>query len=101
MRITGDQARLLALCKVKGANWYLLAREAQRHGGLDRLWSGEDATESSADALKTVAAIRAAHDDLDRYRDEAAVTVEKAARADATLCTVTDDCYPATLRLIF
>lgn len=101
MRITEDQARLLALCKVKGASWYLLAREAQRHGGLDRLWLGEDATESSPEALKTVAAIRAARDRVDQYRDEVVTTVEKTAEAGAELVTVTDDHYPATLRLIF
>ncbi|MBQ1054193.1 DNA-processing protein DprA [Micromonospora sp. C32] len=100
MTLSDDQALLLALCKVKGVNWYLLAREAQRHGGLQRLASGH-VTETSAEADKAVAAIRASLGDLDRLKAEAHDEFEKGRSVGAHLLTVIDDDYPATLRLIF
>ena len=56
MRITEEQSRLLAICMVKGVSWYLIAREAQRPNGLERLWSG-DIIESSPEATKARALI--------------------------------------------
>src|SRR5215475_1504899 len=100
MRIRDEQARLLALCKVKGENWYLLAREAQRVDGLDRLWRGE-ITESSPDAVKTVAALRRAISALDEYASSAEKDVDAAFEAGAELVTVVDPSYPANLRLIY
>lgn len=100
MSLTRDQARLLALCRIKGANWYLLAREAQRADGLDRLSAGE-VTETSKEALDTAAAIRAAVSDLPRLETEAELEYEKAGKVGAWLVTVLDETYPINLRLIF
>ena len=41
MRISQDQLSLLALCQIKGVDWNLIAREAQRPDGLERLLAGE------------------------------------------------------------
>jgi DNA processing protein len=100
MRITDEQARLLALCQIKGVNWYFLAREAQRHGGLDRLSRGET-TEQSADALKAAALIRDNADQLERLAEQTAAAAERAEDVGARLVTVLDEGYPANLRLIF
>jgi DNA processing protein len=98
--LTHDQARLLALCKIKGANWYLLAREAQRVDGLDRLSAGE-VIETSKEALDTAAAIRTAVPELPRLELEAEREYEKARKVGAWLVTVLDENYPVNLRLIF
>src|SRR5262249_28565809 len=100
MRISDDQARLLALCKVTGANWYLLAREAQRVGGLDRLWQGEN-TEASSDAVKTAAALKPTVSILDRAAESVEEDVDAAFERGAELVTVIDQSYPANLRLIY
>ena len=100
MTLSEEQALLLALCKVNGANWHLMAREAQRHGGLERLARG-DTTETSAEAVQTRRAIKGALSDLDRLRDEAEEEFQKGLSVGARLLTVVDEGYPATLRLIF
>lgn len=100
MRITEEQARLLAICMIKGVSWYLIAREAQRPGGLDRLWAGET-IESSPDATKARALVRENAAELDRHVETAHRQAEKAAAGGAGLVTVLDSDYPATLRLIF
>src|SRR5690606_27236866 len=66
MRITEHQARLLALCRIKGISWYLLAREAQRPDGIDRLWHGET-IEQSAEAANATSLIRANHAHLNDH----------------------------------
>ena len=56
MRLSQDQLSLLGLCQIKGIDWKLLAREAQRPGGLDRLLAGE-LTERTPEAAETAALI--------------------------------------------
>lgn len=100
MTLTEAQASLLALCRIKGVNWYLIAREAQRLDGLARLLSGE-LTETSLEAVAAREAIRSEVARLPDLRDEARLEVERAAAVGARLVTVLDEEYPATLRLIF
>jgi DNA processing protein len=89
---------LLALCRLKGASWHFLAREAQRPGGLDRLLQGQ-AAEGGPDADKTLPLIRQA--DLSEHRKAAAATVELAAADGIHLTTVLDPDYPANLRFVY
>src|SRR6266508_395051 len=100
MRISHDQLDLLALCRVKGVDWNLLAREAQRPGGLGRLRAGE-VTENTPAAREQAALLVAAEDDLDRHRQAVLAEVRRAEDVDARLLTVLDPQYPRTLRLIF
>jgi DNA processing protein len=100
MTPTSEQIRLLSLCRIKGTNWYALAREAQRAGGLERLSAGQ-VIETSADAQRTAQAIRDNLDALSRFEDEARAEIQKAHDAGAYLTTVADDTFPTTLRLIF
>jgi DNA processing protein len=101
MCLTKDQVRLLALCKVKGVSWHLIAREAQRPDGLDRLWSGTP-VESSPDAIKA-AGLLAEHRSGDQAELRSAVQeeIDKIQHNDVRLVTVLDDGYPSTLRLIY
>lgn len=100
MRLSKDQARLLALCRVKGVNWYLVAREAQRPDGLDRLWEGQP-TEESAEAAAAAKAIVDAGSYLERSVEEIDALVERADAVGARLVTVLDPTYPTNLRLVF
>lgn len=102
MRLTERQIRLLALCKIKGVSWQLIAREAQRPDGLDRLWSGSP-VESSPDAAKA-AELLAKHRSDDRQAELRAAVhaeIDKIQHDDVGLVTVVDDGYPPTLRLIY
>src|SRR5581483_10209104 len=75
MRLAEHQVRLLMLCKVKGVSWHLVAREAQRPDGLDRLWS-DTPVETSPDATKA-AELLARHRSADQQADlRAAVQAE-------------------------
>lgn len=106
-----DTRRLLALCALDGEDgridWSLLAREAVRHGGIDRLYSGR-ISEQSADAKKAEPLLRQAlgidtllkTDDLTRAQQRVDLEVEAADRIGAQLVTVLDDDYPTNLRLI-
>src|SRR5437764_15277197 len=92
MRLTKDQVRLLALCKVKGVSWHLIAREAQRPDGVDRLWSGTP-VESSPDATKA-AGVLAEHRSADQQAKlHAAVQqeIDKMQHDDVRLVTVIDE----------
>lgn len=101
MRITDKQLDLLALCRIKGIDWYLLAREAQRPDGLDRLLAAE-VTEATPEAQETSQLIRAAGPHLDKLREAVLREVDRAEQVGAELVTVLDDPgYPRTLRLIF
>jgi DNA processing protein len=100
MRISHDQLDLLALCRVKGVDWNLLAREAQRPGGLGRLRAGE-VTEDTPAARENAALLVAAKDDLDHHRQAVLAEVRRPEEVDAQLVTVLDAEYPRTLRLIF
>jgi DNA processing protein len=90
---------LLALCRIKGASWHLIAREAQRPDGIRRLLAGE-ASEVGPDAERTLPLLRAAAPTLgDRRRW--VVEVLGSTLADGyRLTTVLDDDYPVNLRLI-
>jgi DNA processing protein len=100
MRITQEQLSLLALCRIKGIDWYLLAREAQRPDGLQRLLAGE-VTEDTPQAQQTAALIAEALDKLDQHRQAVVEEVGRAEGVGAELVTVLDSGYPRTLRLIW
>jgi DNA processing protein len=100
MRITQEQLSLLALCQIKGIDWNLLAREAQRLGGLDRLLAGE-LTERTSKAVETAELIRQSLDQQHQLRRAVVAEDERAAAVGADLLTVLDPGYPRTLRLIF
>ncbi len=91
---------LLSLCAVQGANWNVLAREAQRPDGLDRLLKGQ-LIERSADATTTAKALADVATGRSKHLDRADAALEAAASAGAHLVTVLDDDYPANLRLIY
>lgn len=99
MRVTDQQLRLLALCKVKGVNWHLIARETQRPGGLDRLWAGSP-VEASVEAVKAAEAIRAIAGAQDEYAAAARAELDKVSQGDVRLVTVIDNGFPPNLRLV-
>jgi DNA processing protein len=94
-----DRLTLLALCTIEGANWNVLAREAQRPGGLERLLSGS-VGEDSRDGRSTASVLPDGLDSLEERRGEVTLKVAAAAKVGARLVTVLDDDYPANLRLI-
>ena len=94
------RSTLLALCAIDGVNWNVVAREAQRLGGLERLLSGA-VGEKSDEARTTEKALRAAPGDLDAPRARADEEIARAHDAGASLVTVLDDEYPANLRVIY
>ena len=100
MRISHEQLDLLALCQIKGIDWNLLAREAQRPGGGERLMSGE-LTEGTPEAEQTGQLIINALDKLDDHRAAVLAEVNRAEAVGAHVVTVLDQGYPRTLRLIF
>jgi DNA processing protein len=100
MRISQEQLSLLALCQIKGVDWNLLAREAQRPGGLERLLAGE-VTEATPEAAQTAELITQARDKLDQHRQAVLGEISRAEGVGADLVTVLDQGYPRTLRLIF
>ena len=98
MGLDEQRLHLLALCGIPELSWYLVAREAQRPGGLGRLLQGEVSEKSDeASAARFVLRKHVGHLDLARARDE----VTRAVDAGAKLTTVLDDDYPANLRVIF
>jgi len=96
---THDRLHLLALCMIEGANWNVLAREAQRPEGLGRLLAGKIA-EDSRDGRATGDLVRAALDSLDERLERAEAEVSAAREAGAQLVTVLDDGYPSNLRVV-
>jgi DNA processing protein len=98
---SGDMnLRLLALCAIEGVNWNVIAREAQRHGGLARLLSA-DVTEVSRDGKRTRSALAGQLASLDVLVEEVRHHVESAReKVGAQLVTVLDDEYPSNLRVI-
>jgi DNA processing protein len=97
MRISQDQLSLLALCQIKGIDWNLLAREAQRPGGLERLLAGE-LTERTPEAAETAQLIRQAFDHQHDLRVAALAEDERAAAVGADLVTVLDPGSSSTCR---
>lgn len=96
---TEDQRRLLALCTIKGANWNVLAREAQRPEGMARLLNGQVA-EDSRDGRATGALLAEGLETLDKRLERVEDEVQAAAEVGAQLVTVLDDAYPSNLRVI-
>ncbi|MDX6622865.1 MAG: processing protein [Solirubrobacterales bacterium] len=96
---TRDRLHLLALCMIEGANWNVLAREAQRPEGLVRLLAGKIA-EDSRDGRATGDLVRAALGSLEERLERAEAEVGGAAEAGARLVTVLDDGYPSNLRVV-
>ena len=94
-----DATDLLALCRVEGASWSFLAREAQRPGGLTRLLAG-DASELSTDAAATLDAIGAARKSAKERRTWVIEVIDRALADGYRLTTVLDDDYPVNLRLV-
>jgi DNA processing protein len=105
MGISDDAHRLLTLCALEHPagriDWSLIAREAVRFDGLDRLWGGQ-MLERSSDATKALPLLRdALATDVDRARARVDVELDSAAAVGADLVTVLDgDAYPANLRLV-
>lgn len=90
---------LLALCTIKGANWNVLAREAQRPEGMARLLSGttgEDSRDGRATAALLAAGLASLPDRIRRVQAE----IDAAAEVGARLITVLDDAFPSNLRVI-
>ena len=94
-----DRLRLLALCTIKGVNWNVLAREAQRPGGFTRLLAGEIA-EDSRDGHATGRLLAPGLDSLSDRLERAQGEIDAAKQIGAQLVTVLDDEYPSNLRLI-
>lgn len=99
MRPTDQQVMLLALCKVKGVNWHLIAREAQRPGGLERLWAGQP-VEASAEAVTAADLLTTAAAHRDEYIAAAQTEVAKVTAPEVRLVTVVDETFPPNLRLV-
>jgi DNA processing protein len=96
-----ERVKLLAMCRVKGLSWYLIAREARRPNGLQRLRQGY-LTESGKEADAARAAIMAVSDDqFSEFEDWAERELESAAIDGIRITTVLDDDYPLNLRTIF
>lgn len=92
--------QLLALCAIKGINWSLLAREAQRGSDLGPLLAGAVSEESrpANEARQLLAEALAQPEALVRRVEH---ELQVAERVGADLITVLDDAYPANLRLIY
>lgn len=103
MIATPAQEQLLLLCAIRiddaSPDWSLLAREARRPGGLERLHAGE-LLEQSKVATASGPILRAGLDDLTHARQRVAAELEAADRIGARLVTVLDEDYPANLRLV-
>jgi DNA processing protein len=91
---------LLALCRIKGLSWYLIAREARRPDGLQRLIQG-NLTESTTETVAAQAAIQAVENRFGELQDEARRELESADAEGFRLTTVLDDDYPLNLRMIY
>lgn len=91
---------LLALCRIPGLDWHLIAREALRPRGLDRLLSGR-----FHEASPTVSEARdILRKDLPRLADlgaEVERMLQPVEVMGIRLTTVLDDDYPPNLRLVF
>lgn len=95
-----EHINLLALCRIKGVSWYLLAREARRPDGLDRLLRG-DFKEHTTETIAAKAAITAIRPHFAELQDEARHELESAAAEGISITTVIDDDYPLNLRMIY
>jgi DNA processing protein len=90
---------LLAVCRTEGVSWPLVAREAQRPGGLDRFLGG-DSSERGPEAAESLRLLDAASGTLEERREWAEDVVRRARADGYGLTTVLDDGYPVNLRLV-
>lgn len=90
-----DRAALLSLCAVRRMDWSLVAREAQRPGGLQRALRGEF-KEATPEARRAGQLVRESKPDVDAM----AARIDAWLRAGVHLVTVLDDHYPVNLRQI-
>lgn len=95
-----NRISLLALCRIKGLSWYIVAREARRPDGVQRLLRAE-LSEKSKEATAAREALEAALPKLDGLHREAEEIVHGALADGMQLTTVLDDDYPLNLRTIF
>jgi DNA processing protein len=94
-----EQLRLMALCRIPGLSWFLVAREAQRPGGLDRLLRAE-ITEVSPEASEGEILLKENLYHLEEFVHDVEEGIAEALDVGAQLTTVLDDDYPLTLRTI-
>jgi DNA processing protein len=85
---------------VRGVDWNVIARAAQKPDGLERLIAAELAEKSTA-AVRTTEALAGSKALLSTYLERADRAIETAAFVSARLVTVLDDDYPTNLRLIY
>ena len=97
---TIDQVTLLSFCRIKGVSWYLIAREAMRPDGLQRLLNAH-LTERSAEVTKAKPLLSKASKGVDALREEAYEIASSALSDGIRLTTVLDEDYPLNLRTIF
>lgn len=95
-----DKITLLALCGIEGVSWYLIAREAMRPDGLQRLCKA-DLTENSKEATQSRRGLLSALPQLDKLRSESERRVLPVLKSGIRLTTVLDPDYPQNLRTIF
>jgi DNA processing protein len=100
MRATSEQLELLALCRIKGLDWRLIAREAQRPEGLASVVEGRF-SEVTTQADEAATLIREAQSTHDARIADVGAEVSRAVDVGAELITVLDEGYPRTLRLIY
>lgn len=95
-----DHVDLLALCRLRGLSWYLIAREALRTRDVTPLVHGvfTERSKEAEEARRILAASRAR---LTAARAEATAIIEAAERRGVRLTTVLDDDYPLNLRTIY
>ena len=94
-----ERLDLLALCTIRGVNWNVLAREAQRPEGMARLLAGT-VGEDSRDGREAAALLADGLQTLPERRQRGEGEIEAAATVGARLVTVLDDDYPSNLRVI-
>jgi DNA processing protein len=105
---TKNQIALLSLCRIKRAaggqikhlSWYLVAREAMRPGGLDRLLQGR-VTERSKEATEAKRLLDAGLPKFDESEGEVRELLRSALKEGVRLTTVLDADYPLNLRTIY
>src|SRR6266540_2506196 len=99
-----QQQDLLALCALSDGedkvDWSLIAREASRLAGVEKLLEGVVIEKSAAATKSRPMLRRLLAGGLDAARDRVARELASAEEVGARLVTVLDDGYPTNLRLI-
>lgn len=94
---------LLALCAldgVAGRQWQVIARQARRHRGLERLLEGR-VDESTSPARMLERNLAEGLDRLNEALDQAREALAQVSEVDAHLVTVMHEEYPTNLREIY